>query len=122
MSDVPLGLFLSGGLDSSGLAALMAPMVKEPIRTFAVGFAESEANELAYARLVARAVGAEHREVVVSPREFFQALPRLIWHEDEAIAFISCVPLCFVTRIARENVKFCLTGEGASEHLLGYNR
>src|SRR5438874_1647335 len=63
MSDVPLGLFLSGGIDSSGLAALMAPMVKEPIRTFAVGFADREANELAYARLAARAVGADPREL-----------------------------------------------------------
>ncbi len=69
MSDVPLGLFLSGGIDSSGLAALMAPMVAEPIRTFAVGFSDPDANELAYARLVARSVGAEHREVVVSPSE-----------------------------------------------------
>src|SRR5204863_1505558 len=81
MSDVPLGLFLSGGLDSSGLAALMARMVREPIRTFAVGFAEREANELGYARLAARAAGAEHREVVVSPAEFFEVLPRLVWHE-----------------------------------------
>src|SRR5207237_6177403 len=122
MSDVPLGLFLSGGLDSSGLAALMAPMVKTPIRTFAVGFVEREANELAYARLAARAVGAEHREVVVSPGEFFQALPRLIWHEDEPIAFTSSVPLYFVSRLAREDVKVVLTGEGADELFLGYNR
>ena len=122
MSDVPLGLFLSGGLDSSGLAALMAPMVKTPIRTFAVGFAEREANELAYARLAARAVGAEHREVVVSPGEFFQAVPRLIWHEDEPIAWHSSVPLYFVSRLAREHVKVVLTGEGADELFLGYNR
>src|SRR5438094_6364129 len=122
MSDVPLGLFLSGGLDSSGLAALMAPMVKTPIRTFAVGFVEREANELAYARLAARAVGAEHREVVVPPGEFFQALPRLIWHEDEPIAFTSSVPLYFVSRLAREDVKVVLTGEGADELFLGYNR
>src|SRR5881628_683520 len=78
MSDVPLGLFLSGGIDSSGLAALMAFMVNEPIRTFSVGFAEPGANELAYARLAARSVGAEHREVVVSPTEFFDALQQLI--------------------------------------------
>jgi len=122
MSDVPLGLFLSGGLDSSGLAALMAPMVKAPIRTFAVGFAEREANELGYARLAARAVGAEHREVVVSPGEFFQAVPRLIWHEDEPIAFHSSVPLYFVSRLAHEHVKVVLTGEGADELFLGYNR
>src|SRR3989449_3841853 len=120
MSDVPLGLFLSGGLDSAGLAALMAPMVSEPIRTFAVGFSEPEANELAYARLVARAVGAEHREVVVSPEEFFQVLPRLIWHEDEPIAFDSSVPLYFVSRLAQEHVKVVLTGEGADGLVLGY--
>jgi asparagine synthase (glutamine-hydrolysing) len=123
MSDVPLGLFLSGGIDSSGLAALMAPMVApEPIRTFAVGFSEPDANELDYARLVARSVGAEHREVVVSPSEFFAALPELIWHEDEPIAFSSSVPLYFVSRLARDHVKVVLTGEGADELFLGYNR
>jgi asparagine synthase (glutamine-hydrolysing) len=122
MSDVPLGLFLSGGLDSSGLAALMASMVKEPIRTFSVGFSEREANELAYARLAARAIGAEHREIIVSPEEFFKTLPRLIWHEDEPIAFTSSVPLYFVSRLAQEHVKVVLTGEGADELFLGYNR
>jgi asparagine synthase (glutamine-hydrolysing) len=122
MSDVPLGLFLSGGIDSSGLAALMAPMVAEPIRTFAVGFSEPDANELAYARLVASSVGAEHREVVVSASEFFTALPDLVWHEDEPIAFPSSVPLYFVSRLARQHVKVVLTGEGADELFLGYNR
>src|SRR5438128_8044947 len=121
MSDVPLGLFLSGGLDSSGLAALMAPMTSEPIRTFAVGFTEPGASELEYARLVARSVGAEHREVVVSPTEFFDALPALIWHEDEPIAFTSSVPLYFVSRLARAHEKAVLTGEGADELFLGYN-
>src|SRR2546427_4577647 len=120
MSDVPLGLFLSGGLDSSGLAALMAPMAKEPIRTFSVGFAEPEANELPYARLAALAGGAEHREIIVSPGEFFKTLPRLIWHEDEPIAFTSSVPLYFVSRLAQEHVKAVLTGEGADELFLGY--
>jgi asparagine synthase (glutamine-hydrolysing) len=122
MSDVPLGLFLSGGVDSSGLLALMAPMVQQPVRTFAVGFSEREANELAYARLAARSAGAEHREVVVSPEEFFQALPTLVWHEDEPIAFPSSVPLYFVSRLARDHVKVVLTGEGADELFLGYNR
>ena len=120
MSDVPLGLFLSGGLDSSGLAALMAPMVKEPIRTFSVGFTEREANELPYARLAASSVGAEHREVIVSPEQFFKTLPRLIWHEDEPLAFDSSVPLYFVSRLAQEHVKVVLTGEGADELFLGY--
>src|SRR5437870_5717097 len=122
MSDVPLGLFLSGGMDSSGLAALMAPMVKEPIRTFAVGFSDPEANELAYARLAAHSVGAEHRELVIDPAEFFGALPRLVWHEDEPITFPSSVALYFVSRLAREHVKVVLTGEGADELFLGYNK
>jgi len=121
MSDVPLGLFLSGGLDSSGLAALMAPMMAEPIRTFAVGFSDPDANELAYARLAAQSVGAEHREVIVSPGEFFDILPRLIWHEDEPIAFTSSVPLYFVSRLAQDHVKVVLTGEGADELFLGYS-
>src|SRR5206468_10803319 len=105
-----------------GLAALMAPMVDGAIRTFSVGFDEPGANELAYARLVARAVRAQHHEVVVSPEEFFGALPRLVWHEDEPIAFSSSVPLYFVSRLAREHVKVVLTGEGADELFLGYNR
>ncbi len=121
MSDVPLGLFLSGGIDSSGLAALMAPMVDGAIRTFSVGFDEPGANELAYARLVARAVRAEHHEVVVSPAEFWEAVPQLVWHEDEPIAFTSSVPLYFVSRLARDHVKVVLTGEGADELFLGYN-
>ena len=121
MSDVPLGLFLSGGLDSSGLAALMAPMMSQPVKTFAVGFAEREANELHYARLVSRAIGSEHHEVLVSAEQFLHALPRLIWHEDEPIAFPSSVPLFFVSRLARRHVKVVLTGEGADELFLGYD-
>jgi asparagine synthase (glutamine-hydrolysing) len=122
MSDVPLGIFLSGGIDSSALAAMMARAVPDPIRTFAVGFLEAEANELPYARLVANAIGSEHREVLVSPTEYFEALPHLIWHEDEPLAFTSSVPLYFVARLARDYVKVVLTGEGADELFLGYNR
>ena len=122
MSDVPLGVFLSGGIDSSALAAIVSKMAAPPLRTFAVGFADREANELGYARQVADWIGAEHREVVVSPDQFFEALPRLIWHEDEPIAFPSSVPLYFVSRLAAEHVKVVLTGEGADELFLGYNR
>jgi asparagine synthase (glutamine-hydrolysing) len=122
MSDVPVGLFLSGGIDSTGLGALMAPMVKEPIRTFSVAFQEREGNELEYARLAARAIGSDHHEVVVTPDDFFRELPRLIWHEDEPIAFPSSVPLHFVSALAREHVKVVLTGEGADELFGGYNR
>jgi asparagine synthase (glutamine-hydrolysing) len=122
MSDVPLGLFLSGGLDSSALAAVAARLVDGPLQTFAVGFAEAEANELSYARLVAARIGAEHREVVVSAPEYFNALPKLVWQEDEPIAFTSSVPLYFVSKLARDHVKVVLTGEGADELFLGYNR
>src|SRR5947207_3008529 len=122
MSDVPVGLFLSGGIDSTGLAALMAPMVKQPIKTFSVGFPEREGNELYYARLAARAIHAEHHEVVVTGDDFFRELPRLIWHEDEPIAFPSSVPLNFVSALAREHVKVVQTGEGSDELLCGYDR
>ena len=121
MSDVPLGLFLSGGLDSSGLAALMAPMVSDRIRTFAVGFDDAASNELPFARLAARAVGAQHHEVVLSPDDFFGSLPRLVWHEDEPIAFPSSIALNVVSQLARPHVKVVLTGEGADELFLGYN-
>ena len=122
MSDVPLGLFLSGGLDSSALAGLTSRLIKEPLRTFSVGFAEQEANELPYARAVARHIGAVHREVLVSPGEYFDALPQLVWQEDEPIAFTSSVPLYFVSKLARDHVKVVLTGEGSDELFLGYNR
>jgi asparagine synthase (glutamine-hydrolysing) len=122
MSDVPLGVFLSGGLDSSALAAMVAQAARTRIQTFAVGFEDRDANELDYARLVARWIGAEHREVVVTPSEYFNALPQLVWHEDEPIAFSSSIPLYFVARLANEHVKVVLTGEGADELFLGYNK
>jgi asparagine synthase (glutamine-hydrolysing) len=122
MSDVPLGMFLSGGIDSSAITATMATLVKEPIRTFSVAFAEREANELEYARLVASAYRTEHREVVVSAAEFFAELPHLVWHEDEPIAHPSSVALYFVSRLAARHVKVVLTGEGSDETLAGYSR
>lgn len=122
MSDVPLGVFLSGGLDSSALAAIVAKMAPPPLRTFAVGFSDPDANELGYAKQVADWIGSEHHDLVVSPQEFFGALPRLVWHEDEPIAFPSSVPLYFLSRLASKHVKVVLTGEGADELFLGYNR
>jgi asparagine synthase (glutamine-hydrolysing) len=122
VSDVPVGLFLSGGIDSSTLACLMAPMVTDPILSFGVGFDEGGYNELSYARLVAEKVGAEHHEVTISAADFFSALPRMVWQEDEPIAFPSSVSLYFVSRLAAEHVKVVLTGEGADELFLGYNR
>jgi asparagine synthase (glutamine-hydrolysing) len=122
MADVPLGMFLSGGIDSSAIAAVMSGMVGEPVKTFSVAFAEREANELEYARVVARAFKTDHHEVVVSPEEFFAALPRLVWHEDEPLAHPSSVALNFVSRLAARHVKVVLTGEGSDEMLAGYGR
>jgi asparagine synthase (glutamine-hydrolysing) len=122
MSDVPLGMFLSGGIDSAAITAAMSTLVDDQIKTFSVAFAEREANELQYARLVAERYRTDHHEVVVTPEQFFQALPRLVWHEDEPIAHPSSVALNFVSRLAAERVKVVLTGEGSDETLAGYNR
>lgn len=122
MADVPLGVFLSGGIDSAAITATLARMVPSPVRTFSVAFADRDANELAYARMVARAYGTEHHEVVVGADQFFAALPRLVWHEDEPLAHPSSVPLYFVAELASRHVKVVLTGEGSDEMLAGYGR
>jgi len=122
MADVPLGMFLSGGIDSSAIAAVMSGMVQEPIKTFSVGFSEREANELEYARLVARTFGTNHHEIILTPDEFFAALPRLVWHEDEPLAHLASIPLYFVSKLASQHVKVVLTGEGSDELLAGYYR
>ena len=122
MADVPLGMFLSGGIDSSAIAAVMSGMVTEPIKTFSVAFAEREANELEYARIIAELYKTDHHEIIVSPEQFFDALPRLIWHEDEPLAHPSSVALYFVSHLAAQHVKVVLTGEGSDELLAGYGR
>jgi asparagine synthase (glutamine-hydrolysing) len=122
MSDVPLGMFLSGGIDSSAIAALMKKMFDGPVKTFAVGYREQAFSELAYARQVAEKIGTEHHEVVIGMDDFFNALPQLIWHEDEPISWPSSVSLYFVSRLASEQVKVVLTGEGSDELFAGYGR
>jgi asparagine synthase (glutamine-hydrolysing) len=122
MADVPLGMFLSGGLDSSAIAALMARMIDRPLQTFSVAFRERAFSELDYARQVSRAIRADAHEVVIDERQFFGALPRLIWHEDEPIAHPSSVPLYFVSELASKHVKVVLTGEGSDELLAGYGK
>jgi asparagine synthase (glutamine-hydrolysing) len=122
MSDVPLGVFLSGGIDSAAITALMSGLIDEPVQSFSVAFAEREANELSYARMVATHCRTDHHEVVVSPADFFAALPRLMWHEDEPIAHPSSIALNFVSQLAATRAKVVLTGEGSDETLAGYNR
>jgi asparagine synthase (glutamine-hydrolysing) len=122
MADVPLGVFLSGGIDSSAIAAVMSGMARGQIKTFSVGFAERDANELEYARMVARAFNTDHHEVIVSPDDFFAILPRLIWHEDEPLGHLASAPLYLVSELAARHVKVVLTGEGSDELMAGYDR
>jgi len=122
MSDVPLGVFLSGGVDSSAVAALMTKIRREPVETFSVGYTEQTYSELPFARTVSEHIHSRHHEVFVSEQDFFGALPHLIWHEDEPIAWPSSISLYFVARLARERVTVVLTGEGADETLAGYTR
>ncbi len=122
MSDVPLGMFLSGGIDSSAIAAMMAQIVDQPIKTFSVGFAEREANEFEFARIVSKAFKTDHHEIVISPEQFFKELPNLVWHEDEPLGFEASIPLYFVSKLAERHVKVVLTGEGSDEILGGYGR
>jgi len=122
MSDVPVGVFLSGGLDSSAVAALTKKTCGDRIQTFSVGYGEEAFSELGYAREVAKHIQSEHHEVRLSQGEFFDSLARLIWHEDEPIVWPSSVSLYFVARLAREKVTVVLTGEGSDETLAGYTR
>src|SRR5262249_34925918 len=108
MADVPLGVFLSGGIDSSAIAATMSELVDGRIKTFSVAFNEDEANELEFARLVSRAYRTEHYKGIVTPEEFFGMLPRMVWHEDEPLAYLASVPLYFVSALAPRHVKVVL--------------
>jgi asparagine synthase (glutamine-hydrolysing) len=122
MSDVPLGAFLSGGLDSSLIVAAMTELKVPVIETFAVGYPDREANELPFARVVASRYRTRHHEVSVSPEEFFTALPRLTWHRDFPLSFDASIPLAAVAESARAHVKVVLTGEGSDELFAGYGR
>jgi asparagine synthase (glutamine-hydrolysing) len=122
MSDVPLGVFLSGGLDSSLIVAAMRELGVSQLRTFSVGFQEADASELPFARVVASKFGTEHHEVMCDARQFFDALPRLTWHRDQPLTFHASVPLFFVSQLAASNVKVVLTGEGSDELFAGYGR
>ena len=122
MADVPLGMFLSGGIDSTAIAGVMSKLVSDQIKTFSVAFAEREANELEYARMAAQAFNTDHHEIVVTPQQFFDALPAMVYQEDEPIAHPSSIPLYFVSKLAAEHVKVVLTGEGSDELLAGYDK
>jgi asparagine synthase (glutamine-hydrolysing) len=122
MSDVPLGVFLSGGLDSSAIAAVMGRFVSGRIKTFSVGYEPQYYSEFPFAREVAALAGADHREIVLTADMFSDALPRLVWHEDEPLWGTASVALYFVSTLAARDVKVVLTGEGSDELFAGYDR
>ncbi|WP_332671485.1 asparagine synthase (glutamine-hydrolyzing) [Aromatoleum sp.] len=125
VSDVPIGAFLSGGVDSSAVVAFMAKHSGQPIRTYAIGFEGGEAerlyNELPYARRVAELFGTEHHEIVVKP-DVVGLLPKLLWHMDEPVADSAFITTYLVSEFARRDVKVILSGVGGDELFGGYRR
>lgn len=123
MSDVPFGAFLSGGLDSSTVVALMSTLLNQPVKTFSVGFeGQSERNELPYARLVSECFGTDHHEVIVQAQDMINLSGTLVWHQDQPIADPSSLGNYLVAREAARHVKMVLTGEGGDELFAGYAR
>ena len=120
ISDVPLGSFLSGGIDSSAITALMARHA-DRVKTFSIGFVPGEENELAWARLVADHCGAQHHEFVLGSEDFFSLLRQLIWHHDEPLTFPASIPLYLLSRESKSAATVMLAGEGADEILAGYS-
>jgi asparagine synthase (glutamine-hydrolysing) len=121
VSDVPFGAFLSGGLDSSTIVALMARHMSQPVKTFTIGFKEAAFSELDDARRVAAHLGTEHHELVVEP-DAVSLLEKLVWHFDEPFADSSAVPTFLVSELASQHVKMVLTGDGGDEMFGGYDR
>ncbi len=121
ISDVPLGVFLSGGLDSSALVAMMRRHISGPLRTFTIGYPDKSFSELEYAKVVADYLGTEHHVLMIegiTEREIEKSL----WHLDEPMTDLSSIPLMLVCRKARENITVCLSGEGGDEVFAGYDR
>jgi asparagine synthase (glutamine-hydrolysing) len=126
VSDVPFGAFLSGGLDSSTIVALMSQFLNEPVKTYAVGFegdAEVEAfSELPYARMVAKKYQTDHHEAIIHARDLINLSEKVVWHLDQPIADDACLANFMVAELASRDVKMVLTGEGGDELFAGYAR
>lgn len=121
MSEVPLGAFLSGGVDSSAVVALMSEASSEPVKTFSIGFEEQDFSELHHARRVAEHVGADHHEFIVRP-DAMEVLPLLVEHYGEPYADSSAIPTYYVSRETRQHVTVALNGDGGDECFAGYER
>ena len=121
VSDVPLGVFLSGGIDSSAVLAFMAKNLTYPIKSFSIGFEESSYNELKFARSMAKKYNTDHKEFIVK-MDAVNILPKLVWHYNEPFADSSAIPTYYVSKMTRECVKVALCGDGGDEAFGGYNR
>jgi asparagine synthase (glutamine-hydrolysing) len=121
ISDVPLGAFLSGGIDSSAVVAAMAEASSEPVKTFSIGFTTESHNELPYARLIAAEFGTDHHEHVVEP-DAVEILPRIVRHYGEPFADSSAIPSFYLAEMARRHVTVALNGDGGDESFAGYQR
>jgi asparagine synthase (glutamine-hydrolysing) len=120
-SEVPLGAFLSGGIDSTLIVGLMSQLAAEPVRTFSIGFPVKEFDETHYARAAAERFGTIHEEFQVRP-DAMEVLPRLVWHYDEPFADSSAVPTWYVSQLTRQRVTVALSGDGGDELFAGYPR
>lgn len=121
ISDVPLGAFLSGGIDSSLVVAIMSQFSSQPVKTFSIGFKEKDFNELPYARLVAERYNTDHQEFIVEPNAV-EVLPKLVWHFDEPFGDYSAIPTFYVAKMTSQWVKVALNGDGGDESFAGYER
>ncbi|HML11352.1 MAG TPA: asparagine synthase (glutamine-hydrolyzing), partial [Stellaceae bacterium] len=121
IADVPLGAFLSGGIDSASVVAMMARIGGGRVKTFTIGFGDPRFDETRYARMVAERYGTDHEEHIVEP-DAVAVLPRLVWHYGEPFADPSAIPTYYVSKMARRKVTVALNGDGGDEAFLGYSR